>query len=45
MEQSTPMKRLGTPDDCTAATIFLCGEGASFVTGEMIEINGGIWVA
>ena len=45
MEQSTPMKRLGTPDDCTAATIFLCGAGGAFVTGEMIEINGGIWVA
>ena len=28
-----------------AAVVFLCGTGASFVTGELIELNGGIWVA
>ncbi len=42
---NTPLKRLGTAEDMSAAVVFLCGAGASFVTGEVIELNGGIWVA
>lgn len=43
--QNTPLKRLGTAEDMAAAAVFLCGDGASFITGEVIEINGGLWVA
>lgn len=43
--QRTPLKRLGTAEDMAAAAVFLCGAGASFITGEIIEINGGLWVA
>lgn len=43
--QATPLQRVGQADDCAAAAIFLCGDGASFITGEIIEINGGLWVA
>jgi 3-oxoacyl-[acyl-carrier protein] reductase len=43
--QNTPLKRLGEPDEIAAAAIFLCGDGAAFITGEVIEINGGQWVA
>lgn len=42
---NTPLKRLGTPEDHGAAAVFLAGRGASFITGEVIEINGGLWVA
>lgn len=42
---NTPLKRLGTPEDHGAAAVFLAGKGASFITGEVIEINGGLWVA
>jgi len=42
---NTPLKRLGQPEDHAAAAVFLCGAGASFVTGEVIEINGGLWLA
>jgi 3-oxoacyl-[acyl-carrier protein] reductase len=42
---NTPMKRLGEPEDHAAAAVFLCGNGASFITGEVIEINGGLWLA
>ncbi len=42
---NTPLRRLGNADDMSAAVIFLCGSGASFITGEIIEINGGLWVA
>lgn len=43
--QSTPLKRLGAAEDNAAAVVFLCGPGASFITGETVEVNGGLWVA
>ena len=43
--QTTPLKRLGQADDHGAAVVFLCSKGASFITGEVIEINGGLWLA
>ena len=43
--QNTPLKRVGTAEDIAAAAVFLCGDGATFITGEIIEINGGLWVA
>lgn len=43
--QNTPLKRVGAAEDMAAAAVFLCGDGASFITGEVIEINGGLWVA
>jgi 3-oxoacyl-[acyl-carrier protein] reductase len=42
---NTPLKRLGTAEDHGAAAVFLCARGGSFITGETIEINGGLWVA
>ncbi len=43
--QNTPLKRVGTAEDMAAGVVYLCGDGALFVTGEVIEINGGLWVA
>jgi NAD(P)-dependent dehydrogenase (short-subunit alcohol dehydrogenase family) len=43
--QNTPMKRLGTAEDHGAAVVFLCSRGASYIHGEVIEINGGLWLA
>lgn len=42
---TTPLRRVGRPDEISAAVVFLCGKGASFITGEVIEINGGRWFA
>jgi 3-oxoacyl-[acyl-carrier protein] reductase len=42
---NTPLKRLGAPEDHGAAAVFLCAKGGSFITGEVIEINGGLWLA
>lgn len=36
----TPMNRFGEPDDLTAATIFLAGDGAQFVSGITLPIDG-----
>jgi 3-oxoacyl-[acyl-carrier protein] reductase len=43
--QRTPLQRNGTAEDMAAGVVYLCGDGAAFVTGEVIEINGGLWVA
>lgn len=36
-----PMKTLGQPEDVAAAVLFLASEGAKFITGEIIDVNGG----
>jgi 3-oxoacyl-[acyl-carrier protein] reductase len=40
-----PMARLGSVDDIAAAVLFLCGPGASYVTGETLHVNGGMYMA
>ena len=37
----TPMGRYGEPNDLVGTTLWLCGNGASFVTGVVIPIDGG----
>lgn len=38
----TPLGRLGTPEDFVGAVSFLMSEEAAFVTGTVIEVNGGL---
>lgn len=38
----TPLCRLGTPEDVAAAVAFLAGEKASFITGQVLGVDGGI---
>ncbi|MGI4952073.1 MAG: SDR family oxidoreductase [Janthinobacterium lividum] len=38
-----PVGRMGTADDVANAALFLAGEGASFVTAEVLDVNGGMW--
>lgn len=39
--EQTPMGRFGEPDDLIGTTLWLCGNGSSFVTGVVIPIDGG----
>jgi 3-oxoacyl-[acyl-carrier protein] reductase len=37
-----PVRRLGTPEDVAATVSFLMSEGASYITGQVISVNGGL---
>lgn len=37
-----PLRRLAQPADVAAAVLCLVSDGASYVTGETIDVNGGI---
>jgi gluconate 5-dehydrogenase len=37
-----PMGRVGTTDDLVGAAIFLCSDAASFITGQILGIDGGL---
>jgi NAD(P)-dependent dehydrogenase (short-subunit alcohol dehydrogenase family) len=37
----TPMRRLGTPEDIGNAVMLLCQDEASFITGQIIHVDGG----
>ncbi len=39
-----PLARLGKPDDIAAAVAFLCSAGAAYVTGETLNVNGGMYM-
>ena len=41
----TPLGRLGTPEDIAGAVSFLASEDASFMTGQLLVVDGGITVA
>jgi 3-oxoacyl-[acyl-carrier protein] reductase len=38
-----PMKRLGTADDVAQAVKFLLSDQASYITGQVIHVNGGMY--
>ena len=40
--ESTPLKRWGTPEDVAGAAVYLASPAASFLTGQTINIGGGI---
>ena len=39
--EETPLMRIGEPSDVAEAAWFLAGDGASFITGEVINLSGG----
>jgi 3-oxoacyl-[acyl-carrier protein] reductase len=42
--QSIPLARVGTPEDVAAAVCFLASEEAGFITGQVLAVNGGMYM-
>jgi len=42
MLQNTPLGRLGDPEDVAGAVRFLCSDEASFITGAVLLVDGGL---
>ncbi len=41
---SVPAKRMGRPEEVAAAVAFLAGDGAAYITGQVIGIDGGLYM-
>jgi 3-oxoacyl-[acyl-carrier protein] reductase len=42
--QTIPLGRLGKPEDIAKLALFLAGDSASYITGEVIKADGGMYV-
>jgi 7-alpha-hydroxysteroid dehydrogenase len=42
METKTPLRRLGEPEDIAAAVLYLSAPSGAFITGKVLEVDGGI---
>jgi 3-oxoacyl-[acyl-carrier protein] reductase len=44
MLSTIPLGRTGKPDDVASAIVFLCSDEASYITGETLRVNGGMYM-
>ena len=44
MAKMVPLGRAGTPDDIASACSYLCAEEAGYITGQIIGVNGGMYI-
>jgi 7-alpha-hydroxysteroid dehydrogenase len=42
MENATPLRRIGAAEDIAAAVVYLCSPAGSYVTGKILEVDGGL---
>jgi 2-hydroxycyclohexanecarboxyl-CoA dehydrogenase len=43
--KAIPLRRLGKPDEVADAVLFFAGDGASYVTGQVLSVSGGLTMA
>jgi 3-oxoacyl-[acyl-carrier protein] reductase len=39
--QTIPLRKIGQPDELAAPIVFLCSDWATYITGEVLNVNGG----
>jgi 3-oxoacyl-[acyl-carrier protein] reductase len=44
LEGQITLERLGTPDDIAGAVVFLCSRAGAYITGEVLNVNGGMYM-
>ncbi|MDI6763947.1 MAG: 3-oxoacyl-[acyl-carrier-protein] reductase [Thermodesulfobacteriota bacterium] len=44
LKRMIPMERLGQPEDVAQAVLFLVSENSSYITGQVLNVNGGIYM-
>lgn len=44
LAEDTPLMRIGTPDEVASAALYLAGDDAGFITGDVINLSGGFVV-
>ena len=42
--QQIPLGKLGKPEDIAEAVYWLCSESASYITGQVIHVSGGLYM-
>ena len=42
IKTSIPVKRLGQPDDISNAVLFLASDESSYITGQILKVDGGL---
>ena len=44
VQKGVPLGRVGTPEDIAGACSFLCSDAAAYITGQVIGVNGGMYI-
>ncbi len=44
LEKRIPLGRLGSPEDIAASVLFLAGDGAAYISGQVLHVNGGMYM-
>jgi len=44
LKRLIPMERLGKPEDVAEGALFLVSEESSYITGQVLNVNGGIYM-
>jgi len=44
LETRIPLGRLGSPEDIAASVLFLAGDGGAYISGQVLHVNGGMYM-
>jgi 3-oxoacyl-[acyl-carrier protein] reductase len=44
MMEQIPLGKLGTPEDIASAVVFLASPAADYITGQVLAVNGGMYM-